>query len=235
VEIAVLRRLVVSATTVRRLLRRHRLGPAQGLLNWSCYERATSPRRFTVISSGWGCSAREDRLVTADPDDARVARALAAGASEGVARVGEADWWRPVLRWLSRGRLGRSRGWPVLPVLGSPWQDTVSPERAGWRQRAAYRAAGTVDSEEGFVFAVDYRICCRCRLGWVEHPYTVPRYARCGVAAAGLAALREEHPGIGWHTLGGHFPSSEPFWVAVGAGVTGGYRQRDLCPHVTAG
>ena len=50
-------------------------------------------------------------------------------------------------------------------------------------------------------------------------------------ASPGLAALRAEHPGLEWHTFGGHFPDSEPFWTAVGAGVAGGYRRRDMCPH----
>jgi hypothetical protein len=30
----------------------------------------------------------------------------------------------------------------------------------------------------------------------IEQPYTLPRYQRCGLAAAGLAALRAEHPGF---------------------------------------
>jgi hypothetical protein len=42
----------------------------------------------------------------------------------------------------------------------------------------------------------------------------------------GLPALRREHVGLSWHTLGGHFRESEAFWAAVGAGVTGGYQKR---------
>ncbi|WP_344281487.1 hypothetical protein [Actinomadura napierensis] len=95
----------------------------------------------------------------------------------------------------------------------------MSPERARWRQRAA-----NLDGEE--VFAVDYRVCLRCGLGWVEQPYTGPRFQRCGLAAAGLAALRAECSGLSWHTLGGRFRDSMAFWAAVGAGVPGGYRQR---------
>jgi hypothetical protein len=94
------------------------------------------------------------------------------------------------------------------------------------------RAANLGDD---FAFAVDYRICRRCRLAWVEQPYTDPRYQRCGLGAAGLAALRVENPGLSWHTLGGHFRESRPFWAAVGTGVPGGYRQRPLCPHVDPG
>jgi hypothetical protein len=179
-----------------------------------------------------------DRMagMNVDPDDARAARDLAALAVDRVARAAEHDRWRASLRWLSRGRSGRVQGWPARPVLGSPWQDTISAERSGWRERAAYLPArDDDDGDGGYVFGVDYRVCQRCRLGWVEQPYTVPRYQRCGVAAAGLAALRAEHPGVGWHTLGGHFRDSEPFWTVVGAGVPGGYEQRDLCPHVTAG
>jgi hypothetical protein len=37
----------------------------------------------------------------------------------------------------------------------------------------------------------------------------------CGLAAAELAALRAEHPGLSWHTAGNHMPDSGPFWRAV--------------------
>jgi hypothetical protein len=84
------------------------------------------------------------------------------------------------------------------------------------------------------VFAVDYRICRRCRSGWVEQPYTCPQYERCGLASAGLAALRCELPGLSWHTLGGHLRESRPFWNAVGATVAGGYRQHPLCQHLSS-
>ncbi|MEV7011983.1 hypothetical protein [Streptosporangium sp. NPDC051022] len=160
-------------------------------------------------------------------DDASAARRLA-GQVHQVGRASGRQPWREVLQWITGGRLGRRRGWPVVPVLGTPWQDTVSPERTGWRCRAAY-----LDGESAF--AVDYRICRRCRLAWVEHPYTPPPYQRCGLARAGLAALRTENPGLSWHTLGGHFRDSRPFWAAVGADVPGGYQQRPLCAHVDAG
>ena len=65
----------------------------------------------------------------------------------------------------------------------------------------------------------------------MEQPYTVPEYQRCGLAAAGLAALRAEYHGLEWHTLGGHFRDSEAFWSAAGAAVAGGYKKRDMCPH----
>jgi len=59
---------------------------------------------------------------------------------------------------------------------------------------------------------VDYQICRRRGLGWVEQPYTGPRYQRCGLAAAGLAALRPEYSDLERHTLGGHFSrDTEPF------------------------
>ncbi|WP_439681215.1 hypothetical protein [Embleya sp. MST-111070] len=66
----------------------------------------------------------------------------------------------------------------------------------------------------------------------VEQPYTDPSYQRCGLASAGLVALRTEHPGLNWHTLGGHFRDSEPFWTAVGTAVAGGYSQRKPCRHI---
>jgi hypothetical protein len=160
-------------------------------------------------------------------EDALAARRLARQAHE-VGRVSGRKPWRQAVQWISRGKLGRPTGWSVVPRLGRPWQDTISGERCGWRQRAA-----NLDDE--FVFAVDYQICRRCRLGWVEHPYTDPRYQRCGLASAGLATLRTEHSDLSWHTLGGHFSDSRAFWAAVGVGVPGGYQQRTLCAHVSPG
>ena len=122
----------------------------------------------------------------------------------------------------------------MIPRLPHPWQDTVTAERIGWRQRAA-NLADPANREGEFVFAVDYRVCRRCALGWVEQPYTIPRYQRLGITSAGLAALRDEHPGVAWHTLGGHLGDARQFWSAVGEGVAGGYRQRGLCKHVRPG
>lgn len=156
------------------------------------------------------------------------ARRPAARAHE-VRRVDGGWRWRELLRRVSCGRLGRRSNWPRIPRLASPWQDTVAL-RDGWRQRSA-NLKGWEDS----AFAVDYRVCRRCGLGWVEQPYTLDPFVRCGLASAGLAALRREHPGLSWHTLGGHFRASRPFWAAVGAGVPGGYRQRGVCPHVPHG
>ncbi|TQL96559.1 hypothetical protein FB559_2098 [Actinoallomurus bryophytorum] len=129
-----------------------------------------------------------------------------------------------MLQRVSGGRLGKRPGWPTVPRLNAPWQDTVSAERTGWRQRAA-----NLNGE--YAFAVDYLICRRCKLGWVEQPFTLPQYQRCGLASAGLAALRAGHPGLAWHTLGGHFRDSQAFWKTVATDVPGGYRQRQLCPH----
>lgn len=156
-------------------------------------------------------------------EDREAARELAGQAMSRVGRAAGRESARA-----TRGRLGRRPGRPVVPVLGTPWQDTVSPERTGWRERAAY-----LDGEQ--VFAVDYQVCRRCRLGWVEQPYTAEEYQRCGLAAAGLAALRAEHPGVGWHTLGGHFRESEPFWKSVGTGIPGGYQKHGTCPHKGVG
>ncbi|MEO6083518.1 MAG: hypothetical protein ABIQ18_10485 [Umezawaea sp.] len=85
------------------------------------------------------------------------------------------------------------------------------------------------------MFAVDYQPCRHCGLAWVEQPYTDPLHQRCGLARACLAALRTEHPGLSWHTLGGHLTESQAFWAAVGTDVCGGYRQRPLCSHVRPG
>jgi hypothetical protein len=161
-------------------------------------------------------------------DEDRQAARLLAGRAHEVGRVSGREPWRAALRWISRGRLGQRYGWPVVPQLDTPWQDTISSERTGWRQRAA-------NLHDDWAFAVDYRICRRCRLGWVEQPYTLPPYQRCGLAAAGLAALRAENPDLSWHTLGGHERDSQAFWAAVGTDVPGGYQQRPVCPHITRG
>ncbi|MEV5880631.1 hypothetical protein AB0L75_41965 [Streptomyces sp. NPDC052101] len=109
-----------------------------------------------------------------------------------------------------------------------PGRTPPSSERPGWRERAANLA-------DDPAFAVDYIVCPRCGLGWVEQPYTIEKYQRCGLATAGLEALRLEHPGLSWHTQGGHFQDSRAFWTAVGTGVPGSYQQRDTCPHVPEG
>lgn len=157
--------------------------------------------------------------------DQEAAKELAGRARE-VGWVSERERWRDVLQLVGRGRF-RRHGWASAPKLDTPWQDTASRERHGWRERAA-----NLDGE--VVFSVDYQVCRDCQLGWVEQPYTLPEYQRCGLASAGLAALRIEHPGLSWHTLGGHLRDSKGFWEAVGANVPGGYQQRSLCAHITA-
>ncbi|GIH19019.1 hypothetical protein Raf01_71910 [Rugosimonospora africana] len=151
--------------------------------------------------------------------------------TDDVGRVSEREPRRNLIVWLTRGRWRFRRGRPVVPTLDNPWQDTTCPERAGWRTRAANLRR----FEDEFVLAVDYQTCADCRIGWVEQPYTLPRYQRHGLARAGLAALRSEHPGLSWYTLGGHFPDSERFWTVVGTGVPGGYQQGKTCGHVGPG
>jgi hypothetical protein len=108
--------------------------------------------------------------------------------------------------------------------LDAPWQDTPSPEHPGWRERAANLAGDTP-------FAVDHTVCSHCGLGWVEQPYTMEKYQRCGPATAGLKHYASSTPGLSWHTLGSHFQDSQAFWTAVGTGVPGSYQRRDTCPH----
>lgn len=171
-----------------------------------------------------------------DPRRAEAIRQLIASIDH-VGRVSGREPWREVLLWLTRGRWGRRSGPPVMQRLDTPWQDAVSEERPGWRTRAAnlhgFPAADR--DREDVAFAVDYQICCRCELGWVEQPYTPPQYQRRGLAAAGLVALRTENPGLSWHTLGGHIDGSPAFWTRAGTGVPGGYQPRGVCDHVTAG
>ena len=178
----------------------------------------------------------QDQGVVLTPVQVAAIKQLRARTNE-VGRVPGREPWREALLWLTRGRWERRSGWPIVPRLGTPWQDTISGERLGWRTRAANllgpASEGLCESERAF--AVDYTICSRCAVGWVEQPYTPPPIRRCGLAAAGLAALRSESPGFAWHTLGGHINGSRAFWDRVGSNVPGGYRQRKVCPHVTAG
>ncbi|AEK44813.1 hypothetical protein RAM_31690 [Amycolatopsis mediterranei S699] len=77
-----------------------------------------------------------------------------------------------------------------MATSDASWCDGPSPGRSGWRERSA-----TVCGEP--VFAVDYVVCADCGLGWVEQPFTSPRYQRRGLARAGFEELRKEH--LGWH------------------------------------
>src|SRR4051812_2346444 len=97
---------------------------------------------------------------------------------------------RSALYDLTRGRVDRRPRPTVgqLPHVNAPWRDTVSGRYHGWRCRQ-------VNLRGGFAFAVEYVICPYCNIGWVDKPYTLEQYQRRGLAAAGLAALRNEHPG----------------------------------------
>ncbi|SPL88400.1 unnamed protein product [[Actinomadura] parvosata subsp. kistnae] len=162
-------------------------------------------------------------------EGAREAALRLAGQAHVVGRDPDTEPWRVLIQWIRWWLSGWRRGWPVAAVRDALWQDMVSGERSGgWRTRAAVLG-------REHAFAVDYHLCRRCRLGWVERPHTMPEYQRCGLASAALAQLRAEHPGLFWHMLGGHFRESRPFWAAVGAGVPGGYQQREVCPHITNG
>lgn len=155
----------------------------------------------------------------------RAALRLAKQAQEVQYINGEATW-HDLVRWARHGQLTWHPGWlTFLPALRTPWQDTGSAEQDGWRRRAA-----TLNDE--LVFTVDYLVCRLCSVGWVEQPHTVPRFRHCGLARAGLAALRSDNPGLAWHTMGEHISDSQEFWNSVGEGVPGGYRQRPLCAHL---
>jgi hypothetical protein len=62
-----------------------------------------------------------------DVDRAAVRRL--ARLADQVGRASGREPWREFKQWISRGRLGRRTGWPVVPDLPTPWQDTVSAER----------------------------------------------------------------------------------------------------------
>lgn len=132
--------------------------------------------------------------------------------------------WRDRLRRWAHPESYRFDGTATPP---KPWVDRPAGayERTGWRIRAAY-----CDSE--LAFEVEYVICEPCQIGWVESPYSYEGYKRCGLASAALEALRYAHPGVEWHTGGGHFRESEPFWNSVSADVPGGYTRKDRCRHL---
>ncbi|HKT03152.1 MAG TPA: hypothetical protein VJT31_26790, partial [Rugosimonospora sp.] len=136
--------------------------------------------------------------------------------------------FRSALYRVTRGRVDRRPRPTVgqLPTLPTPWQDTVSGRFFGWRCRQARLG-------EDFAFAVEYIVCLECRLGWVDKPYTAEEYQRHGLASAALRALREEFPGLAWHTRSGHLTDSKPFWSAVGREIDGSYLPRKVCEHVT--
>lgn len=81
------------------------------------------------------------------------------------------------------GQTGQPSGLGRCPHPGEPWQDNATDRGLRWRERAAYLSRQRV-------FRVDYLVCRRCRLGWVEDPATEDGYERCGLAAAGLTQLR---------------------------------------------
>ena len=124
-----------------------------------------------------GCLGTVFGMGSADEREETRAPAAQAGT---VAWAPEGTPWKRLLRAISGGRWGHQpTGWTVIR-LDAPWQDTPSSERPGWRERAANLA-------DSVAFAVDYIVCVSCGRGWVEQPYTMEKYQRCGLAAAGQA------------------------------------------------
>jgi hypothetical protein len=99
-----------------------------------------------------------------------------------VGRVSGREPWREILLRLTLGRWPQRHGRPVVPRLATPWQDTASAERTGWRMRAAnLRGLGADGLErDEFAFEVDHQLCPRCRICWVEQPYALSPYRRRG-------------------------------------------------------
>ncbi len=135
--------------------------------------------------------------------------------------------WRDRLRRWAFPESYRFDGSATPP---KPWVDRPAGhyERTGWRIRAAYYRSD-------LAFEVEYVVCDQCKIGWVESPYTYDGYKRCGLASAALRSLRRAYPGLRWHTGGGHFRESQPFWDFVSVDVLGGYTRRERCHHVEPG
>lgn len=89
-------------------------------------------------------------------DDKKAAVALVGRAHE-VGHAPDGTPWRRFLRAFTCGRLGQRSPWAVI-TLDTPWQDTPSTVRLGWRERAANLSGESA-------FAVDYIVCDRCRRG----------------------------------------------------------------------
>lgn len=121
---------------------------------------------------------------------------------------------------LSTDRVYWVREWPDKPIwrdLLRRWVDpasyhfdrTTTPpkprvdrpvgyyERTGWRIRAAY-VRSNLASE------VQYVVCDPRKIVWVEAHHSYEDYKRYGLASAALQSLRQVHPGVRWHTGGGH-------------------------------
>jgi hypothetical protein len=162
------------------------------------------------------------------PDQETAVELLIAQATTDVGSASAGPVVRALRRWVTWLQSGRERTLMGRAEVGTRWQDDSSYERPGWYARGAY-VAGSSEP----VFEIDYEVCQRCGIGWVEQPYTLPAFQRRGLASAGLASLRRDHPeAVAWHTLGGHLRDSRRLWDTAGAGVLGGYRQRGLCQHV---
>lgn len=190
-----------------------------------------SPRSAPEQRSWTGESIGDYSYMTAT-EDLEAVRTLVALAQVAVIRVRAGH---PAPRTVLAGARSRLRGvlegpdWSYIPPVGAVWRDAWSRERQGWRERAAFLNGAEV-------FGVDYEVCRGCRLGWVEQPSTpYEEHRRQGLARAALEALRTEHPGLEWHTLGGHIPDSVPFWKTVSEGVPGGYTRRAMCRHKRPG
>jgi hypothetical protein len=194
----------------------------------NCTDRLASRRRTANPPAGNYVLSNAGDEHSVDVDLDNELRQLREQATTHVTRWSLQTPIKTMLYHLTRGRVDR-RPRPTLgdlPRLNSPWQDTDSGRYFGWRCRQANLRGGEA-------FVVEYIVCPRCAIGWVDRPYTDERYQRSGLATAGFRALRVEHPEVtAWYAASGLMPDSKAFWAAVGAGVSGGYSSQELCGHV---
>lgn len=110
---------------------------------------------------------------------------------------------------MSRARIRRG---------GTPGQPTAPAGASGRRTLTVRRCSPSITRSAA---AADWA-------GWRSR--TPSRTTSGPARRGGPRSPAQRASGLEWHTLGGHFRDTEPFWSAVGAEVDGGYTQAEHLP-----
>ncbi len=155
------------------------------------------------------------------PDDIAAARHLASQARR-VRWVSGKEPWCDLVRWLNRGQYGQRHGWPEVPQLDAPWQDTSRLNgSAGSGPRTSTEKRPSPSTMRSAAAAGSNSLSPCPATSNADWPPRDPPHCAPNTPA--------------WHTLGGLFDGSGPFWTAAGTGAyLAGYQQRDSCLHITA-